>query len=248
MPPGGSGLGLACGTPGAGLCVPRSLEGGESLSKPLSIATECSLQEPQDAGGWGHNQQPSQSGGLGWATGVWGRQPGSRSPSVHPATCVLSTHGLSQAHREQGAAAPVSLAPTHTARDMASVLSNAPAFLQCQSPLLHVEVAVNFFQELPFEDLPAGCCRRHATPVYPAEAGRGHCPAVNTTVSPEHCFPGPSGQDITDVQVQPASSMATASPQGGPWLLRLPRSRAGAGPQLAPGQPTSSRKPPAPAS
>ncbi|KAF6339709.1 hypothetical protein mRhiFer1_007996 [Rhinolophus ferrumequinum] len=110
--------------------------------------------------GWGHHQQPSQSGGLGRATGVWGRQPGSRRPTVRPATCVLSIHGLSQAHREQGAAAPVSLAPTHTARDMASVLSNAPAFLQRQSLLLHVEVAVNFFQELPFEDLPAGCCRR----------------------------------------------------------------------------------------
>lgn len=60
-----------------------------------------------------------------------------------------------------------------------------------------------------------GAVGGHATPIYPTEAGGGHCPAVHgTRSSPQHRSPATGCQDIPDVQVQP-------------WPLRLPQEQAG---------------------
>lgn len=103
---------------------------------------------------------------------------------------------------------------------------------------------MNSSRSCPLRTFLWGAVGGHATPISPAEAGGGHCPAVNgTMMSPQPRSPAPGCQDIPDVQVQPASSMAAACPQGPPWPLRLPQEHAGSPwahvrsrPQLAQGQ------------
>lgn len=127
------------GWPGR-LTVPRGR--GEPEETSL-LGHETSSLGTARRGLWGAVQRPSQAGGLGWATGLRGRQP---APGSGALLCALPP-AAARANTEQGAAVPERLGHPALPGTWRPSFSKAHTSLECQSLLLPAEHSVSFYRE-----------------------------------------------------------------------------------------------------